>query len=50
MAFKLHNWRWQVRIPHEDIEVETATEEHLVLFTVGHLSHGPLVTVQRLDR
>ena len=50
MAFELDDWRGQVRIPHEDVEVETATEEHLVLFTVGHLSHGPLVTDQGLDR
>ena len=50
MAFKLNNWGGQVRIPHEDVEVETATDENLVLLTVGHLSNGPLVTVKGLDR
>ena len=39
----------QVRVPDEDIEVETARDKNLVLITVSHLSDSTFMTYKCLD-
>ena len=49
VAWECHDRAWQIWIPDQDVEVETATHKHLVLLTVGHLTNSSLMTCQRLN-
>lgn len=49
VAVQRHDWHLKVWVPHVDIEIEAAADQHLVLLAVGHFAHGPVVTFERLD-
>ena len=49
MTIESHDGHLHVRVPDEDIKIETATYQHLVLITVRHLTNGSIVAFQRLN-
>ena len=44
VTVQCHDRFYQVRVPNEDIEVETARDKNLVLITVSHLSDSTFMT------
>lgn len=49
VATQSHDTAWEVRVPYEDIKVEAAANNDLVLLTVSHLTHSSLMACESLD-